>query len=163
VSYSQRRRRMLLCRAATAGSPRATANRAHHYRLDEALVTFPIWKVHSHNVAVLAQHFQLFVTSSGNGWARRARRVEKPRNLPKVHLRAGGTAESSDCFSDRPRIQFLLFHGQSALASWRWFVLWEMERPCGGTGRRKPSTELRKKNNPLHPRLVSLLLNGRPL
>jgi hypothetical protein len=77
----------------TAGSPRATAKRAHHYRLDEALVTFLIWKVHSHNVAVLAQHFQLFVTSSGNGRARRARRVEKPRNLPKVHLLAGGTAE----------------------------------------------------------------------
>jgi len=162
VSYSQRRRRMLLRRAATAGSPRVMANRAHHYRLDEALVTFLIWKVHSHNVAVLAQHFQLFNLE----WKWVGKAGTKSGKTPKSAEGApagGETAESSDCFSDRPRIQFLLFHGQSALASWRWFVLWEMERPCGGTRRRKPSTEPRKKNNPLHPRLVSLLLNGRPL
>ena len=138
----------------TCTSQRAEDDRVTRRRLKVLVIRFT-GKVLSHNVAVRAQHSPAGSVSS----VKPVGQSEQEEQKSCEDL----STEGNNCFLARPRLEFLLSLGQSSLCCWRWFVPWETERPCGGRGRWKPTVGKKTKHNSLHPRLVSLLLSGRPL
>jgi hypothetical protein len=72
--------------------------------------------------SAFASYFQPTAETDGQG--------ERGGNLGKPAA-GGHLRKVTIAFWDRPRLQFVLFHGQSSLRCGGWSSM-EMERPCGG-------------------------------